>query len=74
MSDAVLRLTGIAKTYNTGRPNEVAGAARRRSDVATGEMVALVAPSGAGKSTLAAYRRAAGYAGSRDRCRSRGRT
>jgi lipoprotein-releasing system ATP-binding protein len=52
MNDTVLRLDGIEKGYNHGRPNEVRvlhGAAAR---ITAGEVVALVAPSGAGKSTL----------------------
>ncbi len=52
MSDAVLELAGITKTYNAGRPNEVAVLKGVDLSVARGEVVALVAPSGAGKSTL----------------------
>ncbi|MDH2325401.1 ABC transporter ATP-binding protein [Cereibacter sp. SYSU M97828] len=51
MSD-MLVLDGVTKGYNRGKPGEVSvlnGASLR---VATGEVVALVAPSGAGKSTL----------------------
>jgi len=52
MSEPVLRLSGLEKGYNLGRPNEVR--VLRGADVALapGEVVALVAPSGAGKSTL----------------------
>lgn len=52
MSEAMLRLSGIEKTYNQGRENRVQ--VLRGADLAlsSGEMVALVAPSGAGKSTL----------------------
>ncbi len=52
MSDPVLELSDVEKTYNKGKPNEVRvlhGAGLR---LAAGEIVALVAPSGAGKSTL----------------------
>jgi lipoprotein-releasing system ATP-binding protein len=52
MSDPVLRLSGVDKTYNTGRPGEVRVLARVDLALMPGEMVALVAPSGAGKSTL----------------------
>ena len=52
MSDAALKLTGISKTYNLGRPNEVQVLRGVDLEVAKGEIVALVAPSGAGKSTL----------------------
>ena len=52
MSDPVLALQGIAKTYNAGQPNEVPVLRGVNLEVAAGEVVALVAPSGAGKSTL----------------------
>ncbi|MCR8549908.1 ABC transporter ATP-binding protein [Salipiger sp. P9] len=52
MSDPVLRLSGIEKRYNPGKPNEVAVLRGADLEVARGEVVALVAPSGAGKSTL----------------------
>ncbi len=52
MSDAMLRLTGIEKTYNKGQTGEVQVLAGADLTLAKGEMVALVAPSGAGKSTL----------------------
>lgn len=52
MADPVLRLTAVCRTFNAGRPNEVA--VLRGVDLALrpGESVALTAPSGAGKSTL----------------------
>jgi lipoprotein-releasing system ATP-binding protein len=52
MSDPVLRLSGITKAYNHGKPNEVTVLRGIDLEVARGEVVALVAPSGAGKSTL----------------------
>ncbi|AXI43052.1 ABC transporter ATP-binding protein [Sulfitobacter sp. SK011] len=52
MNDPVLRLNGITKAYNKGAVNEVTVLRGIDLDVATGEVVALVAPSGAGKSTL----------------------
>ena len=52
MSDTVLRLQGLTKSYNPGKPNEVSVLRGIDLEVAAGEVVALVAPSGAGKSTL----------------------
>ncbi|MBB3993524.1 lipoprotein-releasing system ATP-binding protein [Sulfitobacter undariae] len=52
MSDPVLRLSGITKAYNHGKPNEVTVLRGIDLEVGRGEVVALVAPSGAGKSTL----------------------
>ncbi len=52
MSDPALRLTGIEKAYNKGRPNEVRVLSGVDLVIAPGEVVALAAPSGAGKSTL----------------------
>ncbi|WP_084861318.1 ABC transporter ATP-binding protein [Salibaculum halophilum] len=51
MSDA-LDLSGIAKGYNHGQPNEINVLLGVDLAVQPGEVVALVAPSGAGKSTL----------------------
>ncbi|MDG4648341.1 ABC transporter ATP-binding protein [Roseibacterium sp. SDUM158017] len=47
-----LRLGGIEKVYNRGRPNEVRVLRGASAEIAEGEVVGLVAPSGAGKSTL----------------------
>ena len=52
MSEPVLRLEGIEKVYNAGKPNEVRVLRGAELEIAAGEIVALVAPSGAGKSTL----------------------
>jgi lipoprotein-releasing system ATP-binding protein len=49
---AALRLSGIAKTYNQGRPGAVEVLRGVDLTLHPGEVVALVAPSGAGKSTL----------------------
>lgn len=51
-SDPVLALSGITKTYNAGKPNQVDVLRGVDLSVGQGEIVALVAPSGAGKSTL----------------------
>lgn len=52
MSDVMLALEGVCKTYNKGREAEVRVLDAVDLQVRKGEMVALVAPSGAGKSTL----------------------
>ena len=51
MSDT-LRLEGVEKAYNRGKPSEVIVLRGVDLTIAAGEVVALVAPSGAGKSTL----------------------
>lgn len=52
MSDDVLRLEGVSKTYNPGTTAAVPVLSGLDLTVARGEVVALVAPSGTGKSTL----------------------
>lgn len=52
MSDVVLRLSGLKKSYNKGLVNEVNVLRGADLTLSAGEIVALVAPSGAGKSTL----------------------
>ncbi len=52
MSDLTLQVSGLTKSYNAGKPNQVNVLQGASLDVAAGEVVALVAPSGAGKSTL----------------------
>lgn len=52
MSDVMLRLNGIEKTYNKGKSNAVSVLLGADLTLRSGEIVALVAPSGAGKSTL----------------------
>ena len=52
MSEPILEMRGIAKSYNAGQANSVAVLRGVDLRIGKGEVVALVAPSGAGKSTL----------------------
>lgn len=52
MSEAILEMRGITKSYNAGQSNSVAVLRGVDLRIGKGEVVALVAPSGAGKSTL----------------------
>ncbi|MEO1686694.1 MAG: ABC transporter ATP-binding protein [Pseudomonadota bacterium] len=53
MSDVpALRLAGVERVYNPGRPSEVRVLRGADLTLRPGEVAALVAPSGAGKSTL----------------------
>lgn len=51
MSD-VLKLNGVTKGYNLGKPNEISVLSDLSLALCQGEIVALEAPSGSGKSTL----------------------
>ena len=52
MSDPILRMEGIYKSYNPRRANEVPVLRNCDLTLDAGQVVSLVAPSGAGKSTL----------------------
>lgn len=51
-SQPVLKLVGLCKSYNVGRPNETEVLHHIDLTIHAGEFVALVGPSGSGKSTL----------------------
>jgi lipoprotein-releasing system ATP-binding protein len=51
-NEIMLDLSGVKKTYNAGKPNEVNVLNGVDLNVKKGEVVGLIAPSGAGKSTL----------------------
>ena len=52
MSEPILKLHGVTKAYNHGKPSEVTVLQGVDLVLEPGEIVAMVAPSGAGKSTL----------------------
>jgi lipoprotein-releasing system ATP-binding protein len=52
MSDLMLELSGIEKSYNRGKAGQVEVLRGANLQLHAGEIVALVAPSGSGKSTL----------------------
>jgi lipoprotein-releasing system ATP-binding protein len=52
MSDPILKMEGIYKSYNSGQANEVPVLRNCDLTLNAGQVVSLVAPSGAGKSTL----------------------
>ncbi len=52
MSNPVLQLVDITKTYFAGKPNQISVLDKADFSLQAGEIVGLIAPSGAGKSTL----------------------
>jgi lipoprotein-releasing system ATP-binding protein len=52
MSDPILKMEGIYKSYSSGRTNKVPVLRNCDLTLNAGQVVSLVAPSGAGKSTL----------------------
>lgn len=52
MSEPILEMRGVTKSYNPGQANSVTVLRGVDLRISKGEVVALVAPSGAGKSTL----------------------
>jgi macrolide transport system ATP-binding/permease protein len=52
MTEPLLRLRGVSRTYGAGRPNAVDALKSINLDIYAGEFVAIVGPSGGGKTTL----------------------
>ena len=52
MSDPVLHLSDVHKSYNLGKPTQLDVLRGAELKIGRGEIVGLIAPSGAGKSTL----------------------
>ena len=52
MSDLILKMEGLYKSYNPGKPNVIPVLQDCDLTLIAGQVVSLVAPSGAGKSTL----------------------
>ncbi|MEM9715734.1 MAG: ABC transporter ATP-binding protein [Pseudomonadota bacterium] len=52
MSEPVLRLASVSKSYNLGKPTQLDVLQSVDLEVSRGEIIGLIAPSGAGKSTL----------------------
>ena len=52
MSDSILKMVGLYKSYNPGKPNVIPVLQDCDLTLIAGQVVSLVAPSGAGKSTL----------------------
>jgi len=52
MSEFVLRLASVHKSYNLGKPTQLDVLQGVELDIPAGQIVGLIAPSGAGKSTL----------------------
>jgi len=50
--EAMIRLTGVTKTFNAGRPNEFQALKEIDLDVAVNQASVFVGPSGSGKTTL----------------------
>jgi NitT/TauT family transport system ATP-binding protein len=50
--DVAVRVSGVDKVFNPGRPSEVHALVGIDLEITTGELVSLIGPSGCGKSTL----------------------